>query len=49
MTSILGALRRANEADRGPSEKAIEFASQFAVETVWDNHWLPFLKDYWGL
>jgi glycosyltransferase involved in cell wall biosynthesis len=48
VTSILGALRRANEADRGPSEKAIEFASQFSVETVWDNQWLPFWKDYFA-
>jgi len=42
-------LRRANEADRGPSEKAVEFASQFSVETVWDDHWLPFWKNYFQL
>jgi len=48
VSSILGALKQSHEADRGPSQVAIDFASQFAVETVWDDHWLPFWKRYFG-
>jgi len=48
VTSIVQALRNASEADRGPSQTAIDFASQFAVETVWDEQWLPFFKNYFG-
>jgi len=46
VSSIVGALKRAHESDRGPSDVSIKFASQFGVETVWDNHWLPFWKRY---
>jgi len=46
VSSILGALKRAHESDRGPSDVSIKFASQFGVETVWDNYWLPFWKRY---
>jgi len=42
--SIVQALTDAYKAPRGRSETAIEFASQFEVETVWDKYWMPFLK-----
>ena len=42
--SIVDALEQAYQAERGPSKTAIEFASQFDVETVWDKHWVPTLN-----
>jgi glycosyltransferase involved in cell wall biosynthesis len=42
--SIYEALKEAQDAPRGVSESSIEFAKQFDVETVWNNHWLPFWK-----
>lgn len=42
--SIVEALELAYQAERGPSQIAIDFAKQFDVETVWDKHWLPVLK-----
>ncbi len=44
VSSIVNALEEAYKADRGPSKVAIEFASQFDVETVWQKHWLPVLS-----
>jgi len=41
--AIVDALEQAYQADRGDCQKSIEFASQFDVETVWSNHWLPTL------
>lgn len=49
VSSIVGALKQAQDAERGPSDVARKFAEQFAVETVWDQHWLPFWKNYFGL
>jgi len=48
VSSIVTALRHAEEPDRGPSQVAMDFASQFAVEKVWDEQWFPFLKDYFA-
>lgn len=42
--SIVSALELAYEADRGPSQIAIDFAKQFDTEVVWQKHWLPLLK-----
>jgi glycosyltransferase involved in cell wall biosynthesis len=42
--SLVAALQEAYKADRGTSKTAIEHASQFDVETVWENHWMPVLK-----
>lgn len=42
--SIVAALEAAYEADRGRSQVSIDFAKQFDVETVWQNHWLPVLR-----
>lgn len=42
--SLVNALSEAYKADRGVSSVAVEFASQFDVETVWDKHWVPILK-----
>ena len=49
VSSIVQALKLAGQTDRGPSQVAVDFASQFAVETVWDNHWLPFWRGYFDL
>jgi glycosyltransferase involved in cell wall biosynthesis len=46
VTSIVGALKQAYDAPRGPSEVAREFALQFDVDKVWAESWLPFLKGY---
>lgn len=42
--SIVKALEAAYEAPRGVSEVSVEFAKQFDVEYVWENHWLPVLE-----
>ena len=42
--SLVNALREAYKAERGTSQVAIDFAKQFDIETVWDNHWVPVLK-----
>jgi glycosyltransferase involved in cell wall biosynthesis len=44
VSSIVDALELAYQAERGPSKTAIEFASQFDVETVWKKHWVPVLN-----
>jgi glycosyltransferase involved in cell wall biosynthesis len=42
--SIVNALELAYQAERGPSQIAMDFAKQFDVDTVWDKHWMPVLK-----
>lgn len=42
--SIVNALELAYEAERGPSQVAIDFASQFDSEKVWQENWLPIFK-----
>jgi len=49
VSSIVKALQLAGQVDRGPSQTAVDFAQQFNVQTVWDQHWLPFWKDYFGV
>jgi glycosyltransferase involved in cell wall biosynthesis len=44
--SIIKALELAYTERRGRDETSIEFAKNFAVEKVFTNYWLPFLKDY---
>jgi len=48
VSSIVKALQLSSEVDRGPSQVAVDFAQQFKVQTVWDQHWLSFWKDYFG-
>lgn len=43
--SIYQALEMAYEEKRGTSEMSIEFAKQFDDKAVWDNYWVPFLKE----
>lgn len=44
--SIVEALELAQKAKTGKkSEKAIEFASQFDFEKIWNEKWIPFLKE----
>jgi glycosyltransferase involved in cell wall biosynthesis len=39
------ALEEAYHAERGTSKEAVEFAKQFDVEIVWNDKWIPFLRD----
>jgi glycosyltransferase involved in cell wall biosynthesis len=45
--SLNGIISALDEAygQRGHSQAARDFALQFDVETVWNNNWMPFLKD----
>lgn len=42
VNKIVGALEEAYHAERGTSQKAIEFASQFDADLLWETKWLPF-------
>jgi glycosyltransferase involved in cell wall biosynthesis len=42
--SLVNALEEAYKAERGTSQVAIDFASQFDVEKVWENSWMPILR-----
>jgi glycosyltransferase involved in cell wall biosynthesis len=46
--SIVKALEQAYESERGTSESSIEFAKQFSVRNVFDNMWLPYLRDFFA-
>lgn len=45
VTKITAALEEAYNAERGTSKIAREFALQYDVEKVWDENWMPFLRD----
>lgn len=42
--SLVNALKQSYDAPRGVSSIAVDWAQQFDIETVWENHWLPVLK-----
>ena len=44
LASLVEALEKAYKADRDHSTLAREFALQFDVEKVWEDHWLPFFR-----
>jgi glycosyltransferase involved in cell wall biosynthesis len=44
VSSLVNALEDSYKAERGTSQVAIDFASQFDVEKVWENSWMPVLK-----
>jgi glycosyltransferase involved in cell wall biosynthesis len=44
VSSLVNALELAYKAERGPSQVAIDFASQFDVEKVWTESWMPILR-----
>lgn len=46
--SIVQALQNAYDSPRGFSPAARKFALQFDVERVWDEYWMPFLRNYFG-
>jgi len=46
--SIVSALEKAYESERGFDAECRKFALQFDVETVWSWYWMPFLRDYFG-
>ena len=41
--SLVNALEESYKAERGTSQVAVDFASQFDVEKVWDESWIPIL------
>jgi glycosyltransferase involved in cell wall biosynthesis len=43
VSSLVNALEESYKAERGPSQQAIDFASQFDVEKVWTESWMPVL------
>lgn len=44
LAGIIAALERAYH-ERGFSQASVDFAKQFDVEHVWNNNWMPFLKE----
>jgi glycosyltransferase involved in cell wall biosynthesis len=44
VSSLVNALEESYKAERGTSQVAIDFASQFDVEKVWTESWLPILR-----
>ncbi len=44
LASLVEALEKAYEANRDTSTVAREFAMQFDVEKVWQDHWMPFFR-----
>jgi hypothetical protein len=42
--SLVNALEESYKAERGTSQVAVDFASQFDVEKVWENSWMPILR-----
>jgi glycosyltransferase involved in cell wall biosynthesis len=46
--SIVSALEQAYHAERGFSPVARKFALDFSIGMVFDNYWVPFLKDYFS-
>jgi Glycosyltransferase len=42
VNKIVAALEEAYHAERGASQKAIDFASQFDVDLIWQEKWVPF-------
>jgi len=42
--SIVDALEKAYEAERGSSEKAIKFAADYHADKVFDEYWVPLLE-----
>jgi hypothetical protein len=44
VSSLVNALEESYKAERGPSQVAIDFASQFEVEKVWTESWMPVLR-----
>lgn len=45
VSSIVAALEKAYESERGMSESSIEFAQQFDVNRVWVSNWMPMLRE----
>lgn len=45
VNKIVAALGEAYKAPRGTSQKARQFALEYDVEHVWDQYWMPFLKE----
>lgn len=45
VAEIVKALEEAYEAGKGRSEASVEFASQFDVEKVWKDSWMPLLRE----
>ena len=48
VNAIVEALKLAYAAPRGFSPETRKFALQFDIDTVWNEYWMPFLKDYFA-
>lgn len=48
LDSLVTALERAADAERGVSESSVEFAKGFDVERVWARDWMPLLREQFG-
>lgn len=46
--SLVTALEKAYEAPREPSVASRKFALQFDTQTVWDEYWMPFFRDFFA-
>lgn len=45
VNGIVRSLNEAYDADRGRSQKAIDFAKQFDADLIWESKWVPFFKE----
>jgi glycosyltransferase involved in cell wall biosynthesis len=45
VNGITNALNASYEAERGRSQKSIDFAKQFDADLIWDTKWVPFWKE----
>jgi hypothetical protein len=48
LASLASGIQLAFEAERGISEANIEWVQQYEADYVWDTHWMPFFKEYYG-
>jgi len=48
LSSMVQALELAYKQPRELSQANMDFVKQFEVEHVWDTHWMPFFRDYFG-
>lgn len=48
IASLATGIQLAFEAERGISEANIDWVQQYEADYVWDTHWMPFFKEYYG-
>jgi glycosyltransferase involved in cell wall biosynthesis len=45
LTSLIQALRLAHQEERGTDQASVDFAKQYDADHVFENNWLPFLRE----